>query len=84
MDRPSLSDCPDCPFCKGRDAAEHGQPSSANPHPAPDAPRGSDAYLDSDWYLWDVGHSIGKIDWSTVTVYRPDQARRNRHTYTGE
>jgi len=64
----------DCAFCEGRYAAEAGEPLTTNPYPAPDAPVGSREYEDSDWCLWEIGHSVGSIDWSTVKPVRRGDA----------
>lgn len=58
-----------CPFCLGREAAEHGLSESDNPFDEVDE---SDriAYLDSDYGLWEIGYSVGAIDLSKIKRVR--------------
>ena len=84
MEIGALAVAEDCAFCEGRYAAEAGEPLTANPHPVPDAPAGSREYEDSDWYLWEIGHSIGSIDWSTVKPVRRGDTAAHPETDEGE
>jgi hypothetical protein len=79
---PSVAE--DCAFCEGRSAAEAGEPLTANPYPVPEFPAGSREYEDSDWSLWEIGHSIGSIDWSTVKPVRRGDTAAHTESEEGE
>ena len=50
----------ECAFCIGREAAERGEPESANPFVPTGAEPGSIEWYESDFGLWDTGHGFGQ------------------------
>ncbi|MEC4765305.1 hypothetical protein VT930_19700 [Mycobacterium sherrisii] len=54
-----VDDESECAFCLGREAGRRGEGEDQNPYAKTDYPPGSIEWIESDYELWLMGHTLG-------------------------